>query len=123
MAHRWFRPLLVLVLCFASAFAFSQSDPKTEKAKIAKLEKSYVAAKSAVAKGKSDKNLKAYTVAALAYADAVMYAGSLPPKDKYPKSLKVYREVLTYDPKNKKAKENKEMIEQIYKSMGRPIPK
>lgn len=102
---------------------FGQSDPKAEKANIAKLEKSYTSTKSAVTKSKSDKTLKAYTAAALAYADAVMYAGSLPPKDKYPKSLKVYREVLTFDPKNKKAKENKDMIEQIYKSMGRPIPK
>lgn len=123
MIHRWLRPLVVLVLCVASSFAFAQSDHKAEKAKLAKLEKSYVAAKAVVAKDKGAKAMKSYTTAALAYADAVMYAASLGPKDKYPKSLKVYREVLTFDPKNKQAKENKNMIEQIYKSMGRPIPK
>jgi tetratricopeptide (TPR) repeat protein len=52
-----------------------------------------------------------------------MTSPALTPKEKYPKALALFREALKVDPKNKVALENKNMIEQIYKSMGRPIPK
>ena len=41
---------------------------------------------------------------------------------KYRASLDDYRAALKADPTNADAKKNKEMIEGIYKSMGRPIP-
>ncbi len=43
-------------------------------------------------------------------------------KVKYPRALRLYREALKLDPNNKEAKANKKMIEDIYRSMGRPIP-
>lgn len=55
-------------------------------------------------------------------ADAFMANDSVPPRVKYTTALKAYREVLKYDPQNKKAKSNVDTIEGIYKSMGRPIP-
>jgi hypothetical protein len=44
------------------------------------------------------------------------------PRVKYRAALKDYRRALALDPKNEKARENKELIEGIYTSMGRPIP-
>ncbi len=43
-------------------------------------------------------------------------------KVKYRAALDDYRKALSLDPENAEAKTNKEMIESIYKSMGRPIP-
>ena len=37
-------------------------------------------------------------------------------------ALKYYREVLKADPKNEEALKNKKQIEDIYESMGMPIP-
>jgi len=58
----------------------------------------------------------------MAKADDFMANDSVPPRVKYTTALKAYREVLKYDPQNKKAKANVDTIEGIYKSMGRPIP-
>jgi Spy/CpxP family protein refolding chaperone len=41
---------------------------------------------------------------------------------KYREALADYRKALAADPANAEAKQNKEMIESIYRSMGRPIP-
>ncbi|MBC7806303.1 MAG: hypothetical protein H7145_09140 [Akkermansiaceae bacterium] len=41
---------------------------------------------------------------------------------KYRKALEDFRVALKNDPANAKAKQNMEVIEQIYTSMGRPIP-
>lgn len=43
-------------------------------------------------------------------------------KVKYRAALDDYRKALEADPKNEAASKNKSMIEDIYKSMGRPIP-
>jgi hypothetical protein len=43
-------------------------------------------------------------------------------KVKYRAALDDYRKALALDPENSEAKSNKEMIESIYKSMGRPVP-
>jgi tetratricopeptide (TPR) repeat protein len=65
---------------------------------------------------------KALANANMAKADNFMNDASLPPRAKYTGALKAYREVLKYDKDNKKAQENIDTIEGIYKSMGRPIP-
>jgi hypothetical protein len=57
------------------------------------------------------------------YGNVALTSSALTPKEKYPLSLQMYREVLRLDPKNKEAKSNKELIEGIYKQMGRPVPK
>lgn len=41
---------------------------------------------------------------------------------KYRAALEDYRKALAADPSNKEAKDNKAMIENIYRSMGRPVP-
>lgn len=52
----------------------------------------------------------------------LMYDAQLPPRDKYKPALKYFRIVLKLDPDNAEAKVNKEKIEEIYESMGKPIP-
>lgn len=54
--------------------------------------------------------------------NAYMYEDSLPPMRKYPAALRQFRAALKFDPENKKAKQNIDTIEGIYKSMGRPVP-
>ena len=58
----------------------------------------------------------------MALADFNMFNEQLPPFRKYPAALRAYRQVLTYDKANKKAATNIKTIEDIYKSMGRPVP-
>jgi len=65
---------------------------------------------------------KALADAYLAKADSFMTDDSVPPRVKYPTALRSYREVLKYDKDNKRAQEGISTIENIYKSMGRPIP-
>ncbi|MER3466852.1 MAG: hypothetical protein C4340_07130, partial [Armatimonadota bacterium] len=56
------------------------------------------------------------------YATAVML-GDLPPREKYPQALELYEEALGQDPNNAEAKTNRQLILDIYKSMGREPPK
>lgn len=58
----------------------------------------------------------------MAAANYLMFEADLPPKDKYKPALKRYRRVLEIDPNNDEAKSNKKQIEDIYISMGKPIP-
>lgn len=55
-------------------------------------------------------------------AEKVMLDPKLPPKEKYPQSLKMFRKALEVDPNNKLAKDSVKLIEDIYASMGRPVP-
>lgn len=55
-------------------------------------------------------------------AEKVMLDPELGPKEKYPKSLGMFRDALEVDPNNALAKESIKLIEDIYKSMGRPVP-
>lgn len=119
-------PILLIALLgpFAASQKKSMADmDKEELAMLGKLEKSYVEAKAVNFKKPSPAAKKTYLAAALKYADAVLISPALGPKDKYPKSLRVYREVRKVEPTNKAAKEKIDLIEGIYKSMGRPIPK
>ena len=65
---------------------------------------------------------KALAETHLKYGDSFMYNEALPPRQKYRPALKQYREVLTYDPKNKDAQDKIKLIEGIYKQMGMPVP-
>lgn len=69
------------------------------------------------------------TAARAAYADATfqnaqfyMYNSPLPPGQKYPKALALYREAVKLDPSNDAAREAITTIEDIYRSLGRPVP-
>jgi tetratricopeptide (TPR) repeat protein len=94
-----------------------------ETKQLATLKEEHDNTKAAYEKNKSDDKVKKeYVDATVAYATATMLAESLPAKQKYPDALRLYREALEVDPKNETAIDNKKMIEDIYNSMGRPIP-
>lgn len=80
-------------------------------------------ARKAFFKNSKDAKLKkAYINATFSYAEAIMVSPALPPREKYPNSLKLYREILKTDPNHAKAKTNAALIVKIYKDMGRPLP-
>lgn len=118
---------LLALLCMTfstSVLAAPQAQLDKDKAKIAKLKAEYSSSKAAYAKKSKNATVKKkYVDATVTYATAVMNSPSMAPKDKYTSSLRLYREALKTDPNNKVAKTNSKMIEDIYRSMGRPIPK
>jgi tetratricopeptide (TPR) repeat protein len=117
--------LIALVLT-VSAFAQSGgiTDEKKEKAELARIEKLQQAAKAKYLKKPKDAKLKKdYINLTLVLANNTQASVALTSKEKYPKALRLYREILKIDPKNKEALENKNRIEMIYKSLGRPVPK
>lgn len=65
---------------------------------------------------------KQYIQATMNYGEAAQYSDTLPPKEKYPLALDLFREVLAVDPENKEAKGYMDTIVDIYKQMGRPVP-
>lgn len=111
----------------ASHTALATAAAKQEKADAAetkKLEKAYGDAKAAYKKSpKKADTKKKYVDATNALAFQVMNSSALGPREKYPRSLQLYRETLSVDPKNADATKWKNQLEAIYKSMGRPIPK
>jgi hypothetical protein len=87
------------------------------------LDEKVATAKAAYERNPSDTAAKAaYADAALMNANFYMYKSPLPPNQKYPKALALYRDVLTLDPTNATAKQSIETIESIYRSMNRPVP-
>ena len=52
----------------------------------------------------------------------MMVSPKLSSRVKYRGALKHFRSALKYNPKHAKAQAEKKMIEDIYKSMGRPVP-
>ena len=111
--------LLALVILAPAQLVTSQ----TGSDQLASLENAYNVAKSAYDKAKSEASKEEYVEATVEYATEVMTSPKLPAKEKYPKALQLYREANLVDPSNVTAKNNIEMIEGIYESMGRPIPK
>lgn len=120
--------LLVAALTLSTSFALGQTQKAPsmaeEKKKLANAKVAYSKAKVAFDKKPKDAKLKkSYIEAAMKYGNIALTSPALTPKEKYPLSLRMYREVLRLDPKNSEAKQNKELIEGIYKQMGRPVPK
>jgi hypothetical protein len=74
-------------------------------------------------KAPGDAGTKAKLIAAKTeYAVTLMEDANVPPMMKYRPALKAFNEVLALDPGNKEAAARKAVIEDIYRSMGRPIP-
>lgn len=73
-------------------------------------------------KSKSDADKNDAVLKQLTAANYLMFEANLSPKKKYKPALKRYRRVLELDPSNKEAADNKKQIEDIYQSMGMPIP-
>jgi tetratricopeptide (TPR) repeat protein len=116
----------VLSFVFAAASLLA-ADPAVTQAKKELAAKNYDAAitglQAATKANPKSAEIKATLVEALlAKADSIMYNEALPPRAKYPEALRNYRQVLTVDKENQKAKASISTIENIYKSMGRPIP-
>ena len=118
------RPALLLAFAAVSLFA---ADPAVTQAKKQIAEKNYDAAITSLqaaskANPKSPEIKATLVEAMLAKADSIMYNHALPPRSKYPDALRGYRQVLTVDKENQKAKASISPIESLYKSMGRPVP-
>lgn len=79
-------------------------------------------ADSKYVKSKSEKDKQECILKQMKAANYLMFEADLPPKEKYKPALQRYRRVLELDPKNEEAAANKMQIEDIYRSMGKPIP-
>ncbi len=115
-----------LFLAPAIALTLLAADPVIESAHKKLAEKHYDEAISELeasykAKPKPEVK-KALAEANFTKAEAFMYDDAAPPRVRYTTALRGYRETLKYDPQNKKAQENINTIEGIYKQMGRPVP-
>jgi hypothetical protein len=71
----------------------------------------------------SEDNKKLLLEKHMAAGNYLMFQANLNPKKKYGPALKHFKRVLELDPKNQEAMNNRLQIEDIYNSMGRPIPK
>jgi tetratricopeptide (TPR) repeat protein len=85
------------------------------------LQVAYEKAATAYEAEKTDPTKSAYIDATVAYATEVMAADG--PPSKYQKSLKLYDEALRLDPDNEEAKTNRQLIIDVYHSMGKEPPK
>ena len=125
-----FLPLLLAAVivggCAATATdvtpAKSSEPMAQQKVPVESLKASYDETKRAFGADGSDANKKAHVDATVAYATGVM-AGEGAPREKYPAAIKLYDEALALDPKNDEAKANKQLILDIYESMGKEPPK
>lgn len=108
----------------AVGMAQKPADMAAEKKKLTEIAAQQSKAKAAYVKNKKSPAAKTtYVKWTMTLAENTMYAKYLSSKEKYPKALRSYREVLTVDPTNKEAKQWVNMIESIYKQSGKPIPR
>src|SRR5215208_2971983 len=115
----------LLTLCLAASLFAADAAVDAAKKQIAA--KKYTEAIATLepalkAKPKSVEVTKALSEAYTGKADVTMNNAALPPRQKYPEALRGFRKAVELDKDNKKAKEGAEMIEGIYKQMGRPVP-
>lgn len=117
------KPLLLLIALIGASMALAQQKPVTQQ-ELAKVEQYYLKTKKEYEKNPKSAPAKAtYTKTGVSYGEMVMKATFLPPREMYPRALRIFRDVKKADPKNVKANDWIKTIEGIYKSMGRPIPK
>ena len=126
-------PLLVAALatvgCGSTATdSPSKIEPKAQPAvgsvdvDTATLKASYESTKKSFETDRGDEAKKKYVDATVAYATNVM-AGDGKPSEKYPLALDLYDEAIAVDPDNEEAKTNRQLILDIYKSLGKEPPK
>ena len=116
------KALILLLLSFSLFAADAVVDQARKKVTEKKFDDAISQLETANKAKPSAELKKALADANMAKADSFMADPALPPRAKYVGALKAYREVLKYDKTNKKAQENINTIEGIYKSMGRPVP-
>ncbi len=120
LALAWFALMLTLSGCGRSKAPAQLQALLKEK----KYEEAITLLETAYASDQKSPELRTELVAAsVAYANELTYKSDLPPQEKYPKALRLYRRVLQLDPKQPDAVEGKNLIESIYMSMGRPMPR
>jgi len=91
---------------------------------MAEASKKLTAAKAAYTKNPKDaKAKKAYSAALGTMGKLTMADQTIPPGQRYPGALKFLREAVQLDSSNKSAAADKKMIEDVYKQMGKPLPK
>ena len=95
----------------------TKGDPKADE-----MMKAADDAEAQFQKSKSDADKKIYIEKQMGAANYRMFEANVSPKKKYKPALQRYNKVLQIDPKNSEAMENKKQIEDIYQSMGMPIP-
>ncbi len=120
------RSLFIVGLLALPLLTLAQSSTPTAKDKqvLKKAELAYTTSKKKYTNAKGDSAAKkGYVRSTLDYAMVAMESPVLGPRQKYPLALNLYREVLKVDAKNAEALKWKQQIENIYRSMNRPIPK
>ena len=100
---------------------YAEASPKVQVEDIGKLKADYEKSKAAYSAEKNDGTRKPYVDATVKYATVVM-AGGGKPTEKYPLALRLYDEALKVDPANGEAKANRQLIVDIYKSLGKEPP-
>jgi tetratricopeptide (TPR) repeat protein len=101
-----------------------EKKPEEKKLTVADAQAQVKTAEAAYKKNPKDTAAKKTYAASLAdLGHATMLDQSIAPRKRYPDALTLYRQALKIDPTNKTALDDKKMIEDVYKSMGRPIPK
>ncbi|MDE2127964.1 MAG: hypothetical protein KGJ62_15390 [Armatimonadetes bacterium] len=98
--------------------------PKLDKS-LLPMQKKYNAALAKLHRKPKDKAVRtAFSTEAYTYGHTIMLdRGKLPPPIQYRAALALFRTALVANPSNKPAKQDKDLIESIYKSMGMGIPK
>lgn len=87
---------------------------------LAQLKQQHDSAMKAYQKAPKNAQLKKrYVDVTVKLGMKTMYSESLPPRQKYPGALKYFNEALKVDPTNKDAREQRDMILAVYKSMGK----
>jgi hypothetical protein len=120
--------VLALTLGLLAALPAAAQKPAKAPAKSAAAaakydEKKLNALEAKLAKNPKDAKLKTQVAEAnYQVGHATMIDPKLPPRMKYPGALKRFRRALALNPKHAKAAEEKKMIEDIYRQMGRPVP-
>lgn len=115
--------LLTLFAGFAIGQTSNRAALEAERRMLVQLEEQYQKAKTEHTRAPRDAaKRKAYIDVTMKLGVETMTALSMPPREKYPKALRLFREVLRVDPKNKEAAKWRDQIVDIYRSMGRPVP-
>jgi len=97
--------------------------PEEKKMTVAEAQAAVKTAEAAYKKNPKDPAVtKAYAASLADLGHATMLDQTIPPRKRYPDALKLDRQALKLDPTNKTALDDKKMIEDAYKSLGRPIP-
>ncbi len=117
-----------MVALFATCIVLAQTPSakteKEERGRLAEISTQQQKAKKAYVAKKSDAKLKkSYVDLTLLLADNYTFAKFLAPKEKYPKGLTYYKEVLATDPNNKQARQMHDTITAIYKKRNQSAPK